>query len=349
MSILLFFIIFSIVVLSHEFGHFIVAKANGIKVVEFAMGMGPALLKFQKGDTLYALRILPIGGACVFENEDGLQNKEGKEESIGSFQKASVWARIATVFAGPLFNFIIAFLFSLILVGYVGSDTTEIAGITENSAAYESGLRQGDEIIKINGERVRIYREISIISFLNRGEEMKITYLRDGKEYESMLTPKYDDATARYYIGLQGYETIKPKGLQVVEYSYYEVRYWIKYSIKSLQALFTGQVSRDDVSGPIGIAQMVGDVYEESIEYGIPTVVINMINIAILISVNLGVINLLPLPALDGGRLLFMFLEALRGKPIPPEKEGIVHFVGFVALMILMLFVVFNDIMKLFM
>lgn len=346
MSILLFLIIFSIVVLSHEFGHFIVAKANGIKVIEFAMGMGPAIIKFQKGETLYALRLFPIGGACVFENEDGLNPKE---DSKGSFQNASVWARIATVFAGPLFNFIIAFLFSLILVGFVGSDTTEIYGITENSAAFESGLQKNDEIIRINGERVHIYREISLISFLNRGEEMQIEYQRNGTNYSTKLIPKFDEATNRYYIGLQGYQAFEPKGLEIVEYSYYEVRYWIKYSIKSIQSLFTGQVSKDDVSGPIGIAQMVGDVYEESLEYGIPTVIINMMNIAVLISVNLGVINLLPLPALDGGRLMFMFLEALRGKPIPAEKEGIVHFIGFVALMILMVFIVFNDIMKLFM
>ena len=250
---------------------------------------------------------------------------------------------------GPLFNFIIAFLFSLILVGFVGSDTTEIYGITENSAAFESGLQKNDEIIRINGERVHIYREISLISFLNRGEEMQIEYQRNGTNYSTKLIPKFDEATNRYYIGLQGYQAFEPKGFEIVEYSYYEVRYWIKYSIKSIQSLFTGQVSKDDVSGPIGIAQMVGEVYEESLEYGIPTVIINMMNIAVLISVNLGVINLLPLPALDGGRLMFMFLEAFRGKPIPAEKEGIVHFIGFVALMILMVFIVFNDIMKLFM
>lgn len=345
MSIVYFLIIFSIVVLSHEFGHFIVAKSNGIHVVEFSMGMGPALIKFNRGGTLYALRLLPFGGACMFENEDGMA--EGKEKK-GAFTSASVWARIATVFAGPLFNFILAFLFSLILVGYVGSDKPTVVSLVDGYPAQEAGIQTGDVITKINGERVYLYREVSIISYMNRGETMKIQYERDGKSYTAQVTPIYDDTQKRYFVGISGGEKVNCANLKVFQYSYYEVRYWVKYSIKSLEMLFQGKVSKDEISGPVGIAQMVGDVYEESKAYGLPTVVINMINIAILLSVNLGVINLLPLPALDGGRLVFLIIEAIRRKPVPPEKEGFVHFMGFVALMILMVLIVMNDIMKLF-
>lgn len=149
-------------------------------------------------------------------------------------------------------------------------------------------------------------------------------------------------------LGLNGYqEYVDCRNGNIFKYSYYEVRYCLKSTVKALGMLVSGNGSKDDVSGPIGVAQIIGDVSEQAAPYGIGIVVINMLNIALLLSVNLGVMNLLPLPALDGGRLVFLLIEAIRGKPIPPEKEGMVHFAGFVALMILMVFVMYNDIMRL--
>ena len=142
-------------------------------------------------------------------------------------------------------------------------------------------------------------------------------------------------------------EYIKCNPIQVFQYSFYEVEYWVKATYKSIGMLLSGQATKDDVSGPVGIAQFVGDTYEEAKGYGVSTVIFTMMNIVILLSVNIGIMNLLPLPALDGGRLIFMFVEVIRGKPVPPEKEGIVHFAGLVVLMILMVFVMYNDIMKL--
>lgn len=348
-SILLFVVIFSIIVVSHEFGHFLLAKVNGIRVVEFAVGMGPTILSFHKGETKYSLKALPFGGACMFDGEDGLNLEKGEEPEPGSFLAANVWARISCVVAGPLFNFLLAFLFSLVVVGYCGTDLPVLEQVTEGGAAEAAGLQTGDVIKEINGENIHLYRELSLISMINRGESMEIVYERDGQKYETTVQPVYDETAGRFYMGIYGRgEYIKCGGFKLLQYSAYEVQYWMRATFKSLGMILQGNVSKDDVSGPVGIAQIVGETYEETKDYGASTVLFSMMNIAILLSVNLGVLNLLPLPALDGGRLVFMLVEVVRGKPVPPEKEGMVHFIGLVVFMILMVLVMYNDIMRLF-
>lgn len=346
-TIILFIIIFSIVVISHEFGHFLIGKRNGIRVLEFSVGMGPNLFSFQKGETKYSLKLLPIGGACMFDGEDGVAAENGEVDEH-SFLSANVWARIATVFAGPFFNFVLAFIFSLIIVAFNGADRPVVNQVVANSAAADAGIMSGDKILKINGENIRIYREISLISALNQGESMEIQVERNGEVLTMNLTPRYSAKEGRYYIGLNGGGYLSCNPAQVFQYGFYEVRYWVKATYKSLLMLLQGQAKKEDISGPIGIAQFVGDAYEEVKPYGISSVIFTMMNIVILLSVNLGILNLLPFPALDGGRLVFMFLEVLRGKPIAPEKEGMVHFAGLVVFMILMVFVMYNDITKLF-
>lgn len=357
MTIVLFILVFGLIVISHEFGHFLLAKVNGIHVVEFAVGMGPKLLHFTKNGTEYSLRLFPIGGACMFEGEDGkvseVQNAKEQTQEIekykqGSFLDAPVWARISSVLAGPLFNFMLAFLLALIVVWYSGSDYPVINGLMDGYPAQEAGLKAGDVITRMNGEKIYLAREIYINTYLNQERQIDITYLRDNKEYETTITPKYNEEENRYLIGLQGYgEYVDCKNPGIFKYAYYEVRYSLKATIKSLGMLVTGRAGKDDVSGPIGIAQVIGEVSEQAAPYGALVVIINMLNIAMLLSVNLGVLNLLPLPALDGGRLVFLLIEAIRGKPVPPEKEGMVHFAGFVVLMLLMVFVMFNDISRL--
>lgn len=347
-TIILFLVIFGLVVISHEFGHFLIGKKNGIRVVEFAVGMGPTLFSFTKGETKYSLKLLPLGGACMFDGEDGVAAEDGVQDEH-SFLAANVWARIATVFAGPFFNFLLAFVFSLIIVAFTGTDRPIVQQLMEESAAEEAGIEVGDEIVSINGERTHIYREVSLISALNKGQTMDIVIRRDGQKQELTLTPKYSEADGRYYIGLVGAgEYMKCNPAQVFQYGFYEVQYWVKATYKSLLMLLQGQATKDDVSGPIGIAQFVGDTYEEVKPYGISSIIFTMMNIVILLSVNLGIMNLLPLPALDGGRLVFMFIEVLRGKPVSPEKEGMVHFAGLVAFMILMVFIMYNDITRIF-
>ncbi len=347
MTFILFVIIFGAVVISHEFGHFIVAKVNGIHVVEFAVGMGPNLFSFTKGDTKYSLKLLPIGGACMFEGEDGLNVAEG-EESEGAFNKANVWARIGTVVAGPFFNFILGGIVALILVGMMNIPLTVI-NVQENSAAYQAGLQDGDKILALNGDKVYLFNEISLFNQINAGGEVTITYERAGQEYETTLTPRYDEEYGSYLIGIYCAEYAQPKGLDCIRHAWYQVRFSAIQTYKSLQMLVQGQVSREDVSGPVGIAvNVIGKNYDAAKEYGVTAVVGTMLNITLILTINLGILNLLPIPALDGGRLLFLLLEVIRGKPLPPEKEGMVHFAGFVLLMGLMVFVFFNDLLNIF-
>ena len=374
-TIILFLIIFGVVVISHEFGHFLIGRRNGIRVLEFMVGMGPTLFSFEKGGVKYSLKLFPIGGACLFDGEDGMAvQEEEKEENdirrkamMGAevplpcdepwpeeeahgipFTEAGVWRRIATIFAGPFFNFILAFIVALVLTAFYGIDRPVIEGISENSAAEEAGLKAGDEITRINNERIHFYREISVISSMNRGETLEIHYTRDGQKGVVTLEPRYDEEDGRYYIGFIGageYEAGTP--LRVFQYSFYEVEYYAKTTYKSLGMLIHGRLSRDDVSGPVGIAHMVGTSYDTvEKKYGTLSAIMTMLEIVVLLSVNLGIMNLLPLPALDGGRLLFLFVEVVRGKPVAPEKEGLVHFAGLVVFMILTVFVMYNDIMK---
>lgn len=350
-TIIVFVLVFGVVVIAHELGHFLIAKLNGIKVVQFSIGMGPDIVKFTKGETKYVLKLLPIGGACMFEGEDGIYTKDQDgdgQKPEGAFNDANVWSRIATVFAGPFFNIILAFLLSLIVVGFSGESIPMINALTEGYPAEEAGLREGDVITKIDGERIYLQGEVTIASALSGGEPMEIEYERDGQKYSTVITPKFSEQDNRYYLGFAIGETVQCKGFDLIRYSAYEVRYWLKVTVKSLLMLIQGKLSANDLSGPVGIAAMIDETIEVTKPYGLPTVVINMINFAVLLSVNLGVMNLLPLPALDGGRLLFMFIEVVRGRPVSPDKEGMVHFIGFVALMILMVFVLYNDIARFF-
>ncbi len=374
-TIILFLIIFGIVVISHEFGHFIVARRNGIRVLEFSVGMGPTLFSYTKNGIKYSLKLLPIGGACMFDGEDGMTVKEEEEsgsmhrraaidaeaplpkdvpeiqtESYGvAFTEAGVWKRIAAVFAGPFFNFILAFVVAVILTAFLGADLPVVGQISEDSAAAEAGLMPGDVITQINHEKIHFYREVAVISSLNKGEPLEIHYERNGSKGVAEVSPRYDEQAGRYYIGIRGGgEFLDCNPLQVFQYGFYEVGYYVKTTYKSLGMLIRGQIKKDEVSGPIGIAQFVGDSYDQAQEnYGTTSAILTMLEIIVLLSVNLGILNLLPLPALDGGRLLFMFVEVVRGKPIAPEKEGMIHFAGLVVFMVLMVFIMYNDIMKL--
>ena len=344
-SIIIFFIIFGVLVTSHEFGHFIIAKAGGIRVNEFFVGMGPTLWKKQKGETLYSIKLLPIGGACVFDGMDPVEEeKDGYDEH--SFLNAPVWRRIATLFAGPFANFIIAYLLAVILVSFSAWNFPVINQLTEDSAAAEAGMQAGDKIISVDGEKVYMAGEVTLISQFAEGSPMEIVYERDGEQQETTLVPKYSEEAGRYYMGVYLGEYGEIKGAEALKYAWYEVRYYFKTTYRSLALLVKGKLSADDVSGPVGMVKIVDDAYEEVRPFGLSAVILTMMSLTVLLSVNLGVMNLLPLPALDGGRLVFQFIEVIFGKPVPPEKEGFVHMVGMVALLGLMVFVLFNDITK---
>ncbi len=345
MKIIVSLIVFSIIILFHELGHFLLAKRAGIKVNEFSLGLGPTVWGVKKGDTLYSLKLLPFGGACMMEGEDA---ESSSEDSFGS---KSVWARISVVAAGPVFNFIMAFVFSFVIICATGYDLPVLVDVSPGYAAEEAGLQAGDVITEMDGKNIHFYRDISAYGMYHPGEPVEITYERDGKEYITTLIPKYSEELGRYLYGFVG-SAVREKHTNniftLMKYSVHEVGYWIDSTIQSLRLLVTGSVSMNEMSGPVGIVDAIGDSYEESVSYGIGVAIIQMMYICVFLSANLGVMNLLPIPALDGGRLVFLIIEAIRGKKIDPEKEGFVHFIGLALLLLLMVVIMFNDIRKLF-
>ena len=360
-SILIFLVIFSVIVISHEFGHFAVARRNGIRVIEFDIGMGPVLYRKEGKETDLCIRMLPIGGACIYDGMGSFNEEDAVYEDTDSegnpvrsldehsFPNAPVGARIASVLAGPMANFLLGLIFSVVLVAFTGTDLPVIQEIIPDSAAQEAGLMEGDVIKKINGESIHIYREITLASMMNYGEPLNITVERGGQRQVIRLVPRYDENDDRYYIGIRGSgQYLKCNPFQVFQYGFYETAYWLKATYKSIGLIFRGHFSKDDISGPVGVVKVVDDTYTETAPYGPAAVLLTFLSLATLLTVNLGVVNLLPLPALDGGRLLFLLLEAVRGKPIPPEKEGMVHLAGFAVLMFIMILVLFNDISRFF-
>lgn len=427
MNIIIALIVLSLIVIFHEFGHFIIAKSNGICVKEFTLGLGPTLISFGKGETKYCLKLLPFGGSCVMLGEDTEENINEER----AFVNKPVWARISTIAAGPIFNFILAFVLALFVIGYVGYDPCKVAGVTQGTPAYDSGLSEGDTITKVNGKKITFYRDYALYLQLNMGKTLELTYTTadgetkttiiepeyvekkvyqmgismgenievlsvakdsaaesagimtgdiikaiDGKEltsYEDVspivqacngnaleltierdgntqtvtLTPKMVDQSGYAYGILLSGAREKVSPIKVIGYGFSEVRYWIEVTIKSLSMLVTGKVSANQVSGPVGIVNMIGNTVEQSRSEGMLMVLVNLAELSILLSANLGVMNLLPIPALDGGRLVFLLIELVRGKPVNREKEGLVHFIGMVILMIIMVLVLFNDVRNL--
>ena len=336
-------ILFSIIILFHELGHFLLAKINGIKVNEFSLGLGPTLIGFTKGETKYSIKLLPFGGACMMEGEDS------ESDDNRSFQKKSVWARISVVAAGPIFNFIMAFIFAVIILGSLGIQRPVVGSVDSGYAAEAAGLQAGDEIVKLNHKNIHFFKEVSMYTLFHKGETVTVTYKRNGEKYTAKLQPTYDEELGRYRYGIAaqtGYTRLGP--VRTLEYSVYEVKYWIQYTLGSLKMLVTRQVSFNDLSGPVGIVKTIGDAYEMSRADGYFYVFINMLNLAILLSANLGVMNLLPIPALDGGRLVFLVIEAIRGRRLSEDKEGMVHFIGLMCLFALMILIMFNDVRKIF-
>lgn len=347
-TIIFFIIIIGLLITSHEFGHYLVGRSCGARINEFTVGFGPKLFSFYRGETLFCVRLLPLGGACIFDGAEGLVDSDAEMDEH-ALPNLPPLKRAATLIAGPFANFILAFLLALILVGFTGVDLPVISTVSEGSAAEAAGLMPGDIIRKIDGEHIHLYREVAMISALyGGGESMEIEYERDGERDTIILTPIYSEEAERYYIGITGGETMNCNPLQIFQYGIYEVQYWMRYTVRSLGMLLTGRVGIDALSGPVGMAEMVNETYEEVKPFGLTSIILTMMNLLLLLSVNVGIINLLPLPAFDGGKLIFAVIELVTGKRVPPQKEAIVHLVGTVAILVLMVVVMYHDIARLF-
>lgn len=346
MSILIAVLIFGALVLFHEWGHFLAARRMGVVVKEFSLGMGPRLISRQKGETLYSWKLLPIGGSCMMLGEFD------DEPVPGSFQSKSVWQRIFIVVMGPVFNFVMAFILAVILIAMVGYDKPVVQEIIEDMPAQEAGLEAGDEIISINGRHIVLYSEITDYLTFHQDELAKepvtITWKHDGEKKSASIRAAVSE-DGRYILGIRGSSAFRTKAGPVTALTYgaAQVRYWVRLVFESLGMLFKGQAKVSDLSGPVGIVTVINDTYQETRTDGMFYVIVNLINLTILLSANLGVVNLFPIPALDGGRILLLLIEAVRGKKMKPEHEGMIQFAGFALLMLLMVVVMYNDIARL--
>lgn len=279
-----------------------------------------------------------------------MEGEDEKSEDSRAFNNKPLYQRALVVFAGPFFNFILAFVLAVVLMNVTGVDRPLVTSVEANSPAENAGIQRGDVILKLNNYPVNFYKDINVYTFFHHDEDIAVTYKRDGETKKARLTPKLNQETGRYIIGVSNDEgKSKVSVISSLGYGFCEMKYQIYTVIQSLRMLVTGKISINNMSGPVGIVKAIGDTYNESMNYGILYVVLNMINFAVLLSANLGAMNLLPIPALDGGRLLLFLVEAIRRKKLNDEIEGRIHIVGFALLMLLMALVMFNDIRKLIM
>ncbi len=360
--------IFGIIIMVHEFGHFIVAKWMKVRVNEFAIGMGPKILSWGKGETKYSLRLLPLGGFCAMEGEDedaptpafmggNADRPKTDVATENSFADKAVWRRVLIVIAGAAMNLVLGFAVLLVSFGCFETKAADgnayfnsltIAQLPESSPAYATGLRVGDTILKVDGKVIATDMDLSMIMQSDEDGKFDMTVRRDGEkvQLEGVTFQLVEDAQngiryLQYDFKVQG---IKRTALTTVskaaktEYSM-AVTVW-----RSLGDLLTGRYGLNDLSGPVGTVDYIGDAVAQAVSIeGIYT----LLQMVALITINVGVFNLLPLPALDGGRLLFLIFEGVTRKKIPAKYEGLVHFIGLILLFGLMIVVTFSDIRRL--
>ncbi|MBR6873578.1 MAG: site-2 protease family protein [Ruminococcus sp.] len=346
MKIIIAILIFELIIVIHELGHFIVAKLCGVKVNEFAIGMGPAIIKKKKGETLYAWRALPIGGYCAMEGEDS------KSDDERSFNKKSVPKRMAIVLAGIVMNLLLGFILLIIYTAITApiTSTTVSKFEKEDATSHVTGLELGDEIVSING--MHIFTDMDMSYQFQNDEDgvFEMEVIRNGEKVK-LDNVKFDLNDKKLHIDFY-VQPIEANFFTVTSYAFRHTVTDGRLIYITLVDMIRGKYKLSDLSGPVGIVNVIGDVIESetSEESGIDWrgLIEQMLSLASFITINIGLFNLLPLPALDGGRLIFLIIEAIRRKPVPPEKEGMVHLIGMAALLLLMLVVTVSDIIKLF-
>ncbi|MCR5452725.1 MAG: RIP metalloprotease RseP [Lachnospiraceae bacterium] len=344
MNIIIAILIFSFIIFFHEMGHFLLAKKNDVRVNEFSIGMGPRIFHFTRGETTYCLKALPFGGSCAMEGEDEESNDDR------AFNKKTLWQKFQIVFAGPFFNLLLGFLLSLILIGVNGYSPAVIEDVMDGYPAQEAGLKAGDEITKLGGYNVHFYNEVSIYTFFHNDEPFEVTVKRNDETIKTTVTPKYSEEDKRYLVGITGgVAHVRPGIIGTITHSFYYVKYQVYMVVESLKGLFRGKFGLNDLSGPVGIVKSMGDTYNEAAKVSVISVIFTMLNYMILLTSNLGVMNLLPIPALDGGRILIYIVEGITRRKMPEKVEGYINIIGFFILMALMVVVMGNDIRKLFM
>lgn len=347
-GIIIAILVFGLIIFIHELGHFVVAKLCKVKVDQFALGMGPAILKFQKGETLYALRLFPFGGYCSMEGE----NDESDNER--AFCNKKVWQRILIVVAGAVMNLVLGLIVVMIMISTQDAITSsKISWFSKDAVSNQSGLMLGDEIKSING--MHIFSEVDMSYQLQSDEDgvFDFTVERNGETVELKNVKFALDETENGNVLRLDFK-VSPIDITPLSVCEYSVKTSISYGrlvLVSLKDLVFGKYKINDLSGPVGIVSVMSEVVGSNAgSSGIDwhSLFQQLLSLSALITINVGLFNLLPLPALDGGRLIFLIIEAIRRKPIPAKYEGYVHTAGFALLMILMVYITAHDIFKLF-
>jgi regulator of sigma E protease len=349
MGIIIALIIFGLIVTVHEFGHFICAKLSGIKVLEFSVGMGPKIVQKQFGETMYSLRALPVGGYCAMQDEDA------ESADPRGFRNAKLWKRAVVLFAGPFMNFILGFILVVGMVcmtkdgvitreveGFYGAKT-ESGDISYYSRSCETGLKHGDKFVEVDGIHIFSYLDLSYIFQTTKTHYHDVTVIRDGQKVE-LEDVEFRDSRDNDYVDF-GLVSDDKNFVTVIEGSsglFMSMGHMVGMSLKQLS---TGKVDKEEVSGPVGVVSSFSDATEKSEDK--QDALFQLFYMSALISINVGIFNLLPIPGLDGGRLLFCLIELVRRKPVKPEHEGYVHLAGMVLLFGIMLFATYNDIIRL--
>ena len=301
--------------------------------------MGPIIWKKKRGETLHTIRLLPLGGFCAMEGENGAEDGEGTAEyNPRAFNNKSPLSRITVLFAGALMNVFCAFLIMTLIIGIAGFQTTKVGDILDNSPAASAGIAVGDRIVSIGDGEIESWQEVGELISTSGGETLEFSVVRKGEEIKLKVTPEFNTESEKFAIGILPKVSHNPA--KAVLAGVKSTGNLFGVMVKSIAMLFSGQASMDEISGPVGIVKMVS----ETRSYGM----LYFGFLAALISVNLAFINLLPLPALDGGRILIVLFSWITGKKVSQKVEGTIHFVGMLLLLGLMLYVTANDVGKLF-
>lgn len=345
MTIIYFILILGGIVFFHELGHFLFAKKAGVYIYEFSIGMGPQLFKWKskKDETMYSIRLLPIGGFVQMAGEEIDPDENIPKEK--RMQSKTWLQRFSIMIAGIFFNFVLAIvlLFVVGLINGTPKKETYIGVIDKNSSAYNAGLRENFEILQVNGKKASTKDILSLELIANVKKEVEIKY-KDANGNVEIAKFKADtvdeNGTTNYKYGFSLINQKQRGFFSSIKYAFTKTIELIEYMFFVICYLITGKISLTNLSGPIGIFTMVGETAKEGL--------INLVYLMAIISVNVGFINFLPLPAFDGGRILFLIIEKIKGSPVNPKIENIIHTVGLVLLMLLMVFITYNDILRIF-
>ncbi len=346
-TLIYFVLILGIIILVHEFGHFIWAKKFGVYVHEFALGMGPKIWSKQKGETVYSLRAIPIGGFCAMAGEDGEETDEkGKKiPKNRKFYAKPIWQRFLILFFGAGNNFILAFVFLLTVGLFGGAQTLDpvIAGVTTDYPVALAGIEAGDKILEVNGHKTPTIDDVQLyITLTKSGSNLDLKIQdEEGKITDYSIKPieVEEEGVKTFRYGLEFKAEYEKGFVSAIKFSFQKFGAILRQMVIVLGNLFTGGVSVNNLSGPVGIYTVVDDAKG----YGVLT----LFQLVALLSINVGFLNLIPFPAFDGGRIFLLLVEKIKGKPLKAETENLINTVGFILIMILAIYITGNDIFKL--